>query len=76
MMNTLANHGFLPRDGRNITRANAYHALSTALNFENALTDVMFDQAIGVNPEPNATFFTLSVFHVRRPSIEPLLMQY
>ncbi|PSK45369.1 hypothetical protein B9Z65_2509 [Elsinoe australis] len=59
MMNTLANHGFLPRDGRNITRANAYHALSTALNFENALTDVMFDQAIGVNPEPNATFFTL-----------------
>ncbi|KAG8626385.1 hypothetical protein KVT40_005330 [Elsinoe batatas] len=59
MMNTLANHGFLPRDGRNITRENAYFALSTALNFENALTDVMFEQAIIANPTPNATFFTL-----------------
>ncbi|KAF2221152.1 Chloroperoxidase [Elsinoe ampelina] len=59
MLNTLANHNFLPRDGRNITRENAYFALSTALNFENQLTDIMFDQAIGVNPTPNATFFTL-----------------
>ncbi|KAF4547501.1 Peroxidase-like protein 5 [Elsinoe fawcettii] len=59
MMNTLANHGFLPRDGRNITRENAYSALGRALNFEPALVDIMFDQAIGVNPTPNATFFTL-----------------
>lgn len=59
MMNTLANHGFLPHDGRNITKANAVHALSTALNFNTSLATLMWEQAIIANPEPNATFFTL-----------------
>ncbi|KAL1624662.1 hypothetical protein SLS56_007725 [Neofusicoccum ribis] len=59
MMNTLANHGFLPHDGRNITRANAIHALNTGLNFATDLAGIMWDQAIIANPEPNATFFTL-----------------
>ncbi|OBT76930.1 hypothetical protein VF21_04139 [Pseudogymnoascus sp. 05NY08] len=59
MMNTLANHGFLPHDGRNITKANAVHALSAGLNFDPALASLMWDQAIIANPEPNATFFTL-----------------
>ncbi|KFY06498.1 hypothetical protein V492_08000 [Pseudogymnoascus sp. VKM F-4246] len=59
MMNTLANHGFLPHDGRNITKANAVHALSAGLNFDPALASLMWDQAIIANPEPNATYFTL-----------------
>ncbi|KAF9633280.1 Chloroperoxidase [Lasiodiplodia theobromae] len=59
MMNTLANHGFLPHDGRNITRSNAIHALSTALHFDITLAGIMWDQAVIANPEPNATFFTL-----------------
>ena len=59
MMNTLANHGFLPHDGRNITKANAVHALGSALNFEEGLAELMWEQAIIANPEPNATFFTL-----------------
>ncbi len=59
MMNTLANHGYLPRDGRNITKPNAVHALTTALNFNTSLAELMFEQAIIANPEPNATFFTL-----------------
>lgn len=59
MMNTLANHGFLQHDGRNITRSNAIAALGTALNFDPDLASLMFDQAILVNPEPNATYFTL-----------------
>ncbi|KAF2868647.1 Chloroperoxidase [Massariosphaeria phaeospora] len=59
MMNTLANHGYLPRDGRNITKENAANALKAALNFDGALASLMFDQAVIVNPEPNATFFTL-----------------
>lgn len=62
MMNTLANHGFLPRDGRNITKENAVHALTTGLNFNSSLATLMFEMAIIANPEPNATFFTLYVY--------------
>ncbi|KAF7626399.1 hypothetical protein AFLA_013791 [Aspergillus flavus NRRL3357] len=59
MMNTLANHGFLPHDGKNITRNTVIEGLSAALNFNASLASLMFDMAIVVNPEPNATFFTL-----------------
>lgn len=59
MMNTLANHGFLPHDGRNITKEAAISGLGAGLNFDKALASLMFDQAIIANPEPNATFFTL-----------------
>ncbi|KAF8855834.1 Cloroperoxidase [Acephala macrosclerotiorum] len=59
MMNTLANHGFLPRDGRNITRENAVYALTEGLNFNASVANIMWEQAIIANPEPNATFFTL-----------------
>ena len=59
MMNTLANHGFLPHDGRNITKENAVKALGDGLNFDAPLATLMFEQAVIANPEPNATFFTL-----------------
>ena len=59
MMNTLANHGFLPHDGRNITKDNAITALRTGLNFDTTLAGIMWDEAVVANPEPNATFFTL-----------------
>jgi hypothetical protein len=59
MMNTLANHGYLPRDGRGITREVVVSAMGGALNFSPDLAVIMFDQAIIANPEPNATFFTL-----------------
>ncbi|KAI0096360.1 Cloroperoxidase [Nemania sp. FL0031] len=59
MMNTLANHGFIQRDGRNMTRENVIKGLGDGLNFSPALASIMFDQAIIANPEPNATFFTL-----------------
>ncbi len=59
MMNTLANHGFLPRNGREITREVVVAAMGAALNFEDGLASVMFDQAVIANPEPNATFFSL-----------------
>ncbi|OJD29643.1 chloroperoxidase protein [Diplodia corticola] len=67
MMNTLANHGFLPHNGRNITRANAIHALSTGLNFDESLASLMWEQAVIANPEPNATFFTLD--HLNRHNV-------
>lgn len=59
MMNTLANHGFLPHDGKNLTEEVVVHALQAGLNFNTSLGSLMFQMAIGVNPEPNATFFTL-----------------
>lgn len=59
MMNTLANHEFLPHDGKDITQEVLIDALSGALNFNSSLSALMFEMAIGANPEPNATFFTL-----------------
>ncbi|KAF2189849.1 Cloroperoxidase [Zopfia rhizophila CBS 207.26] len=67
MMNTLANHGFLPHDGRNFTKANAVYALSTAINFNTSLSELMWEQAIIANPGPNATFFTLD--HLNRHNV-------
>jgi hypothetical protein len=59
MLNTLANHAFLPHDGDGITLEVAVDALTTALNFDSSLATIMWQQAIIANPEPNATFFTL-----------------
>lgn len=67
MMNTLANHQFLPHDGRNITKANAVAALKSGLNFNESLGAIMWEQAIIANPEPNATFFTLD--HLNRHNV-------
>ena len=64
MMNTLANHGFLPRDGKNLTEDRVVHGLNAGLNFDPALGKIMFQQALPANPEPNATFFTLDQLNV------------
>ncbi|OJJ78689.1 peroxidase family protein [Aspergillus glaucus CBS 516.65] len=59
MLNTLSNHGFLPHDGRNLTREVVVKGLSEGLNFNATLGSLMFDMALVANPEPNATYFTL-----------------
>jgi hypothetical protein len=59
MMNTLANHGFLPHDGRHLTEEIVVSALKKGINFDEALGKIMFEQALVANPEPNATLFTL-----------------
>lgn len=64
MMNTLANHGYLPRDGRNLTQTAVVTALKQGLNFDEALAAIMFRMAIVANPEPNAAFFTLGQLNV------------
>ncbi|KAI1139076.1 Cloroperoxidase [Hypoxylon sp. FL0543] len=64
MLNTLANHGFLPHDGRNITKDTTVNALASALNFNTSLGELMFSVALVANPEPNATFFTLDQLNV------------
>lgn len=64
MMNTLANHGFINHDGRNLTEDVIVNGLKNGLNFDPALGKIMFGQALVANPEPNATFFTLGQLNV------------
>lgn len=59
MMNTLANHGFLHRDGLNLTEDHVIQALGDGLNFDKALAEKMFEMALPANPDPNATWFSL-----------------
>ena len=59
MLNTLANHGFLPHDGQGLTEDVVVGGLGEGLNFDSELAKLMFKMAIPANPEPNATFFTL-----------------
>lgn len=67
MMNTLANHGFLPRDGSNITKDTAISALGNGLNFDAELAGIMWEQAIIANPVANSSFFTLD--HLNRHNV-------
>ncbi|KAI5272173.1 Cloroperoxidase [Aureobasidium subglaciale] len=69
MMNTLANHGFISRNGGNITKENAIKGLRDGLNFDADLASLMWDKAIIANPEPNATFFTLFSDHLNRHNV-------
>ncbi|EHL03756.1 putative sterigmatocystin biosynthesis peroxidase stcC [Glarea lozoyensis 74030] len=58
-MNTLANHGYLPHDGKNLTKETVVAGLGNGLNFDPVLAGIMWEQAIFV-AGPNATAFTLN----------------
>jgi len=59
MLNTLANHGFLPHSGKGITEERTISALGTALNINQTLSEFLFQHALTTNPTPNATTFDL-----------------
>jgi hypothetical protein len=59
MLNTLANHAFLPHDGKAISESRVIHALGAALNISESLSKFLFSEAITTSPQPNATTFTL-----------------
>jgi hypothetical protein len=59
MMNTLANHGYIPHDGRRITEEVMVYSLGSALNISPALAIALFRGTLPANPQPNATFFSL-----------------
>jgi hypothetical protein len=59
MLNTLANHGFLPREGRNFTLPIVKDALLTGLNISNDIAEMLFDFALTTNLAPNATTWGL-----------------
>ncbi|KAM7208308.1 Chloroperoxidase [Naviculisporaceae sp. PSN 640] len=60
MLNTLANHGFLPHDGKDITREIAANALFDALHINKTLGEFLFNFGVTTNPKPNATSFSLN----------------
>jgi hypothetical protein len=60
MLNTLANHGHLPRDGKGISKQIAIDVLSSVLNWDVSVVSDLWDFAQPTNPEPNATSFDLS----------------
>ncbi|KAI1163951.1 Chloroperoxidase [Nemania serpens] len=59
MLNTLSNHGFLPRNGRNIDENQTVNALHDALNLTPDFGHFLFTAARLSNPKPNATTFNL-----------------
>jgi len=58
-LNTLANHGFLPHNGRNFTLDIVKKGLRDSFNFTDALTEILFKAAITTNPEAGAQTFGL-----------------
>ena len=67
MLNTLANHGFLPHSGKGITERNIKDALFDALHIDETRSSKLFDFAITTNPDENAATFDLN--HLGRHNI-------
>ncbi|KAF2736484.1 Cloroperoxidase [Polyplosphaeria fusca] len=64
MLNSLANHGFLPHDGKAITENITISALNAALNINETLARFLHEAAATTNPQPNATTYDLD--HLNR----------
>lgn len=60
MLNTLANHGFLPHDGKDISRETAANALWDGLHINKTLGAFIFDFGLRTSPQPNATSWSLN----------------
>jgi hypothetical protein len=61
MLNTLSNHGYLPRDGKNIDVNTTIEALGTALNIDAALATFLYEEAITTDPlHPDVATFSLA----------------
>jgi hypothetical protein len=59
MLNSLSNHGFLPRNGRDIDENQTVTALNEALNLTPDFGRFLFSAGRISNPMPNATTFNL-----------------
>ncbi|TID07393.1 putative sterigmatocystin biosynthesis peroxidase stcC [Colletotrichum higginsianum] len=60
-LNTLANHGFIPHDGRNITSEIVQKGFKDAMNIDEALSAAAFKPALELNP--GASFINLDMLH-------------
>lgn len=59
MLNTLANHGYLPRGGRNFTLPVIKRALKTSVNISEEIAELLYNFALTTNPGPNTTTWGL-----------------
>lgn len=60
MLNTLANHGYLPHSGKNISENDTIQALGSALNIDKDLAQFLFQEALTTSPISNSTTFSLN----------------
>ncbi|CAI0649994.1 unnamed protein product, partial [Colletotrichum noveboracense] len=67
MLNALANHDFLPANGRGISLEITTRALRDGINVDPYVSKLLFDHAIKTNPDPNAATFDLD--HLNRHGI-------
>ena len=58
LLNTLANHGFINRNGKNLTEPQITTALSSVINMEQSVGAELFSFALKTVP-PNSTAFDL-----------------
>ncbi|KAF9872307.1 hypothetical protein CkaCkLH20_10134 [Colletotrichum karsti] len=63
MLNALANHGFLPHDGRHITLDILKKALNDAANIGEDVATGAFTPGLTTNPTPNADFIDLDMLN-------------
>ncbi|TDZ54257.1 putative sterigmatocystin biosynthesis peroxidase stcC [Colletotrichum trifolii] len=64
MLNTLANHGFLPHNGRHITQDVVTKALKDAVNIAEDIAVAAFQPGLKTNPDPNANFIDLDMLNL------------
>lgn len=55
----LANHGLLPRSGKNITQADLVTAMRQGMNQDESLSVLLFRAAVQTNPTKDNTTFSL-----------------
>ena len=60
MLNTLANHGFLPHNGKHISQTETENALFDALHINKTLGNFLFQFALRTSPKSNGTTFNLN----------------
>lgn len=60
MLNTLANHGLLPHNGKDISEEVIIEVLNSTLNVADSLSVFLFEEAMTTVEDPNATTFSLS----------------
>ncbi|KAI0475999.1 Cloroperoxidase [Xylariaceae sp. FL0804] len=58
-LNTLANHGYLPRTGKDIDKDTLIQGLMDGVSLDLEFATALWDMAITTNPTPNATTFSL-----------------
>ncbi|KAH8762425.1 Chloroperoxidase [Hyaloscypha finlandica] len=64
VLNSLANHGILPRDGKGVTKEMAVKAMTSAINLDVEIAKIFASVALTTNPNAHAHSFDLD--HVSR----------